>query len=323
MRHIEQAWTRALGHAGTADPILCDRAAKHIASCKIDMDILRAGAANDGLIVPALVRALKTSADADLRDVIHTGLTSQDVIDTAFVLLAKAVLDLFRVRLVELRSRIGTLSRQFGDRPIMGRTRMQAAVPIRVADRLRAWAAPVDAHLDRLDQLEPRLLRLQFGGPVGMRDGIGAARMAAALAAELNLPDPGAAWHTDRGSIAELAGWLSIVTGSVGKIGQDIALMAQMGPQELTLKSGGTSSAMPHKQNPVRAELLVTLARYNASQLAAMHHSLVHEQERSGAAWALEWMILPDMLMATGCSLVSVKDALDMIAYIGDGPPAP
>ena len=85
---------------------------------------------------------------------------------------------------------------------------------------------------------------------------------------------------------------LSQISGSLGKIGQDICLLAQAG-DEIALEGGGKSSAMPHKQNPVLAELLVTLARYNATQISGMHHALIHEQERSGAAWTLEWMILP------------------------------
>ena len=85
----------------------------------------------------------------------------------------------------------------------------------------------------------------------------------------------------------------------LGKLGQDIALMAQDGG-EIVLSGGGASSAMAHKQNPVSAEALVTLARFNATALAGLHQSLVHEQERSGSAWTLEWMLLPQMAVAAG-----------------------
>jgi 3-carboxy-cis,cis-muconate cycloisomerase len=110
--------------------------------------------------------------------------------------------------------------------------------------------------------------------------------------------------------MVEFASYLALVSGSLGKIGQDLALMAQMG--EVGLKAGGGSSAMPHKQNPVQAELLVTLARYNAVQASGMHHAMVHEQERSGAAWTLEWMLLPQMAVATGRGLTVA------ITLIGD-----
>jgi 3-carboxy-cis,cis-muconate cycloisomerase len=94
----------------------------------------------------------------------------------------------------------------------------------------------------------------------------------------------------------------SLISGSLGKFGQDVALLAQAGG-EIEMSGGGTSSAMAHKQNPVAAETLVALARFNATQLSAIHHSLVHEQERSGAAWTLEWLVLPQMTMATAAAL--------------------
>lgn len=75
---------------------------------------------------------------------------------------------------------------------------------------------------------------------------------------------------------------------------------------------------MPHKQNPVLAELLVTLARSNASDLSLMNHALIHEQERSGAAWMLEWIALPQMLMTTGRSLLVARDLIDSIAKMGN-----
>ena len=109
---------------------------------------------------------------------------------------------------------------------------------------------------------------MQFGGAAGTLDKLGdkGAAVRAALARRLGLGDA-PQWHSQRDRIAELAGWLSLVTGSLGKFGQDIALMAQAG-DEIALSGGGGSSAMPHKQNPVGAEVLVTLARFNAVQLS-------------------------------------------------------
>ena len=102
--------------------------------------------------------------------------------------------------------------------------------------------------------------------------------------------------------IAEFAGWLSLVTASLGKLGQDIALAALTGGT-VKLAGGGGSSAMPHKQNPVKAEILEALARFNAAQVAAMHQAAIHPLERSGAAWTLEWLVLPQMIVATAAAL--------------------
>jgi 3-carboxy-cis,cis-muconate cycloisomerase len=201
----------------------------------------------------------------------------------------------------------------------MGRTRMQAAAEITVADRLAAWSRPLPDHAERLATLRPRVARLQLGGAVGTRSALGARGddMAAYVAADLGLSAPDRAWHSTRHHVVDFAGVLSLVTGTLGKMGQDIALMAQQGVDEITLAGCGGSSAMPHKQNPVRAELLVTLARFNATQLAGMHQALIHEQERSGAAWALEWMILPQMSTVTARALAVACELADQVAGIG------
>ena len=107
------------------------------------------------------------------------------------------------------------------------------------------------------------------------------------------------------------------MTGTLGKMGQDIALMAQNEIGEIELSGGGGSSAMAHKHNPVKAEMLVTLARFNAVQLAGIHQSLVHEQERSGAAWTLEWMLMPQMAVAAGAALRTARQLTSEIQYIG------
>ena len=102
---------------------------------------------------------------------------------------------------------------------------------------------------------------------------------------------------------ASLRPGFRLLSGTLGKIGQDIALMAQNEVGEVRLATGGGSSAMPHKSNPVPAEVLVTLARFNAGLLGTLHQALVHENERSGAAWTLEWLVLPQMAVATGAGL--------------------
>jgi 3-carboxy-cis,cis-muconate cycloisomerase len=120
-------------------------------------------------------------------------------------------------------------------------------------------------------------------------------------------------WHTDRTAIASYAGCLSLISAALGKLGMDVCLMAQQGLDEIALRGGGTSSAMPHKSNPILAELLVTLARLNATQVAAMHHAALHEQERSGASWMLEWMVLPQMATCTGRGLLAAQEVLEQI----------
>ena len=199
----------------------------------------------------------------------------------------------------------------------MGRACMQRAIPIRAADKLVAWARPLLRQRQRLAALKPRLLVVQFGGAVGTLDQLGAKGPAvrARLAALLALGDPGDAWHTGRDSLAEFAGWLAATCGLLGKIGVVVALMAQGEIAEIILSEGGGSSAMPHKANPVAAEILVTLARFTATLSAGMTHALVHENERSGAAWTLEWMLLPQIAVACAASLARADELLTGSAF--------
>jgi 3-carboxy-cis,cis-muconate cycloisomerase len=267
------------------------------------------------MVVPDWVKQLREAVGTPHGDHVHFGSTSQDVLDTSLILRLRPMLEILSSRLNAFDSRLAALAADHGSIAAMARTRMQRALPITWADRIAAWRAPLARHQKRLQDLKPRLLVVQFGGPVGTLDKFGdkGPSVAAALASRLDLAVPASAWHSARDVLAEFAGWLSLVTGSLGKVGQDIALLAQNEIADVTVTGAGQSSAMHHKQNPVLAEALVTLARFNATQVSGMHHALVHEQERSGAAWTLEWMTLPPMVVATGAALARGLTLLDAL----------
>ena len=284
-----------------------------IAGFRPNIAELRDATARDGVVMPELVRQLRKAVGEPHGASVHFGATSQDVADTALVLRLKPLVANLDTRLAELDRRLAALGERFGSNTLMGVTRMQPAIPIRVTDRIAAWRGPLQRHSDRLSRLSDDLFNVQFGGAVGTLEALGdkALPVRKSLAERLGLGDA-PQWHSQRETIADFAGWLSLVTGSLGKFGQDVALMALDG-QGIKLSGGGGSSAMPHKHNPVKAEMLVTLARFNAVQLSGMHQALVHEFERSGAAWTLEWMILPQMAVATAAAL---RNAIDLAASI-------
>ncbi|MER9329965.1 3-carboxy-cis,cis-muconate cycloisomerase [Mesorhizobium sp. M0152] len=301
------AFERALAEAEAESGIITKDAAAAIAAAlatfRPDTALLRAGVARDGVMVPELVRQIRAAVGEPHGQKVHFGATSQDVVDTGLVLRLKPVVEHLGLLLTETVIRLTSLEERFGGKALTGATRMQKAIPIEVADRVRAWRAPLQRHQERLSEQSRRLLVVQFGGAAGTLEKLGEKGPAvrAALATKLGLADA-PQWHSQRDTLADFAGWLSLVAGSLGKFGQDIALMAQ-GGTDIALSGGGGSSAMPHKQNPVKAEALVALARFNATQLSGMHQALVHEQERSGAAWTLEWLLLPQMAVATAASL--------------------
>ena len=306
MLDYEAALAKAQAESGLIPSAAASAIEKLRAGFVPDRDKLLSGIKRDGMAVPELVRQLREALPESHRDALHLRSTSQDVIDTALTLRLKPVLALYETRLDHILEAIDRLDSQYGTLVQMGRTRMQRALPVHVSDRLAAWRAPLERHRDRLGAIAPHLLVLQTGGPVGTDRGL----WVEALARALGLGVAPESWQTARDNLAEFASWLSLVSGTLGKIGQDVALMAQNEIGEVALAQGGKSSAMPHKQNPVQAEWLVAMARFNATQLSGIHHALIHEQERSGAAWALEWMILPGMIETTAAALAMASDML-------------
>ncbi|OHV24263.1 3-carboxy-cis,cis-muconate cycloisomerase [Rhizobium sp. RMa-01] len=308
----------ALARAEAAHGLIPAEAARKIAEIcagfSPDLPRLRAATARDGVVVPELIKQLRAAVGEEAAKNLHLGATSQDVIDTSLMIRLKAVVFLFAGRLSAIVAGLDGLDRQFGGNRLMGHTRMQAAIPITISDRLTAWRAPLEAYRDRLTE---QSFPVQFGGAAGTLDKLGpqAATVRAALAQELGLTDA-RQWQSGRLPIADIAGLFASISGSLGKIGQDIALLAQAG-EEIEIAGGGTSSAMAHKQNPVAAETLVALARFNATALSGIHQSLVHEQERSGAAWTLEWLLLPQMTMATAASLRLAGELTGNIKRLG------
>ena len=313
---FESAWSRALGAAGMFDSEVAELTAQRIESAELDIEDLHNGMARDGVVVPNLVAQLKKITGGDA---LHVGATSQDVIDTALVLALRDTSDLIEKRLIHLGGELQQLENLFGDAPLTGRTRMQAATMITVADRIQPWRISLQSHLQRLEQLRARVEKVQVGGASGDRADIAEHEefIVSHVANALGLAPTERAWHVMRDGIAEYASLLSLISGTLGKMGQDITLMAQQGIDEIELTGGGGSSAMPYKQNPVLAELLVTLARFNSVQVAGMHQAMVHEQERSGVAWSLEWMILPQMANATGRALTASIEVCNQVVRIG------
>ncbi len=279
-----------------------------------DMKSLKAATAKDGVVIPDLIRQLRQATGEEAAKHLHFGATSQDVIDTSLMLRLKSVTFLFGERLYAIVTGLAALERQFGSNRLMGHTRMQAAIPITATDRIAAWRKPLETYRDRLTE---QTFPVQFGGAAGTLEKLGAEASAvrASLAQELGLTDE-PQWQSQRSRLADLANLYSLISGSLGKFGQDIALLAEAGG-EIELAGGGASSAMAHKQNPIAAETLVALARFNATQLSAIHQSLVHEQERSGAAWTLEWLVLPQMVMATAASLRLATELTGNIKRLG------
>ncbi len=313
----EAALARAQAEAGMIGKEAAQTIAEICRSFQPDWSKLADGLAQDGVIVPALVKQLRAAVGEPHGKAVHLGATSQDIIDTALVLRLKSIVEILDRRVDNLISALRDLRVRDGAVQLMAHTRMQQALPFTAADKIDTWLRPLERHAESLENLAPRLLVVQLGGPVGTRaemKGHGDA-VAEAMAGILGL-GYGPPWHSQRDRIGEFAAFLSLLSGTLGKIGQDLALMAQNEVGEVRLASGGGSSAMPHKSNPVQAEVLIALARYNAGLLGTLHQALVHENERSGAAWTLEWLVLPQMVTATATGLNRAQALVQSMTFL-------
>lgn len=318
---FEAALAEAQGKEGILSPEAAAAIAAALETFRADMEALREATARDGVVVPELVRQARTAVGEPYGRFLHHGATSQDVIDTSFAIRAKAVLEQLDRRLEEVIEALRRLASRCGSRTVMAHTRMQAARPVSAGRKIESWLAPLERHRARMPAILEDVAILHLGGPVGTLDAFGTKGEAVAkrMAERLGLGVSNGVRHSERDGIAVLAGWLSLVTGSLGKMGADIALAAQQEVGEIVLASGGGSSSMAHKVNPVGAEVLVALARFNATLVSGVHQALVHENERSGAAWTLEWMIVPQMLVATAAALRTAADLVGSIEYAERG----
>ncbi|MEO0328664.1 MAG: 3-carboxy-cis,cis-muconate cycloisomerase [Pseudomonadota bacterium] len=313
----------ALAKTQTEFDVIPKAAEKAIAdlgkSFEPDMEALRTGVIQDGMAVPDFVRQLKAAISEPHAQYVHFGSTSQDVIDTSAILRLVEVNAIFEARLNKLEIHLQSLAEKFGAQGLMAQTRMQQALPIKVRDRLASWSRTIHKYQSQFADIQTSLNIVQFAGPVGTLDKFGdiGPDIRKALAKELGLGDPGYAWHTDRSTLCEYVHWMNAVGSALGKVGQDIVLMAQNERDEIRLANTGGSSAMAHKKNPVRAEILITLAHFISVQCAGFQGNLIHEQERSGAAWTLEWMLLPQICVATGAALNNAITLVQSIESIG------
>ncbi len=313
----------ALAKVEVSEGLIEEGAALAISHClqafSPDYEKLNSAVMRDGVVVPELIRQIRVDLPEEFHASLHFGATSQDVIDTSLILrLQKAIPDILS-SLDQLVVALDDLATRFGSRTIMGRTRNQRALPIPVSHRLEEWKRPFVRLREDADRIIADLCQVQFGGAVGTLDKLGekGADVRKALARELGLNDPGYCWHTDRAALINLVNWLNLVAGGLGKIGQDVIQMSMNEVREVYLIGGGSSSAMPHKQNPVLAEILVSLAHFIGVNSSAMQHVMQHENERSGSSWTLEWMTIPQIVVSASASL---KNGNKLLAQIQDIP---
>lgn len=308
MLDFEAALARAEARVGV---IPASAVAPIAAACRAeryDFDALAQAICSAGNSAIPLVKALGrqiAAEDVEAERYVHLGATSQDAMDSGLVLQLRAAIELLESDLAQLADALASQAEAHAGTPLVGRTWLQHATPVTLGMKIAGWLGAITRHRQRLNELKPRLLCLQFGGASGSLAALGEQgfAVAQALADELNLQLPEQPWHTQRDRLVEFASLLGLIAGSLGKLGRDLSLLMQTEAGEVFEPSApgkGGSSTMPHKRNPVGAAVLIGAATRAPGLVATMFSAMPQEHERSLGLWHAEWEALPEL-----CCLVS------------------
>jgi 3-carboxy-cis,cis-muconate cycloisomerase len=311
---VEAALARAAARLGLVPTTAADAVSAAAADpSRLDLATVVARAADAGNPVPPLVRALQDAVGPDAARAVHVGATSQDVLDTALVLLARRALDAIDADLAAAAGTAAALAGTHRDDVVMGRTLMQQALPTTFGLKAAGWLAGLDGARLRLAEVRAAL-PVQYGGAVGTLAATGGSgpEVRSALAAELGLADAAVPWHTVRLPVADLAGALGATAGVVATVALDVVLSAQTEVAELAevSETRGGSSAMPHKQNPVAAISARACARRAPGLAATLFAAMEQEHERAAGAWHSEWPTLTELLRTVGSAVAWLAESL-------------
>ena len=233
----------------------------------------------------------------------HSGATSQDILDTAMMLVAKRALEPLVADARAAADAAAALADTHRTTPIMGRTLLQDALPTSFGLRAAGWMAAID---EAAATLAAAPLAVQMGGPVGHRD----PAVAAAVARALGLAEPTLPWHTNRLRPVALAAALGALAGALGKIARDVTLTPELRERG---EGRGGSSAMPHKRNPVAAVSVLACTRRVPGLVATMLAAMEQEHERAAGALQAEWGTLTELLRLTGSATAWARDLLERL----------
>jgi 3-carboxy-cis,cis-muconate cycloisomerase len=327
MLDTEAALARSLERAGLAAAGAGAAVTAAARAANFDAAELGRLATRTGNPVPGLVRELTAIVPPSAAPAVHHGATSQDIIDTAMMLLARAGTDVIAGRLSEAADSAAELAAEHEATAMIGRTLLQQAIPVTFGLVAAGWLAGLDEASRTLAAVRPRLA-VQFGGAAGTLASLGPAgpAVAALLAAELGLAEPVLPWHTGRLRIIELAAALAAASAAPGKIARDVTLLAQTeigevregdpegdpngDPEGASGPRRGGSSVMPHKRNPVAAVTVLGCTRQVPGLVATLIAAAEQEHQRAAGAWHAEWQPLTTLLTLTGSAAAWCADLL-------------
>jgi 3-carboxy-cis,cis-muconate cycloisomerase len=319
MLQFEAALARVEGRLGVIPRSAAQVISAAARSASLDASSIAADAARSGTPAIPFLRAFTEhvrTQDARAAGFVHRGATSQDLTDTALVLLLQKAQRVFEPDLRRLERGLHRLSQQHRRTVMPGRSWLQAAPPVTFGLKAAGWLGAVRRGRERLTDAFADCLLLQFGGASGTLAALGrdGPRIAQALAAELDLACPEAPWHTQRDRLAGLVCACGVLAGSLGKMARDMTLLSQTEVAEVAEPGGegrGGSSTMPHKQNPVSSALASAAALRMPGLVAGFLSAMVQEHERAAGGWQAEWPLVAGVIQCTGMAIHSMAEVAE------------
>jgi 3-carboxy-cis,cis-muconate cycloisomerase len=321
----DRAWIRAmldfeaaLAAAGAEVGIVPAEAAREIenlcASAEPNSATLGEGSGKQGTPVPALLAALRADLSPEASAHLHRGATSQDVVDTAAMLVTHRALVPLLEELDGAADACAALAERHRETLQIGRTLLQQAAPTTFGLTAAGWLVALDESATRLRETREHTLAVQLGGAVGTLSSLGEYGMAVAagVAQRLELVEPTLPWQSDRTRPALLAAALGACCGTAGKIATDVVLLAQTEVAEVAEGGGGGgSSTLPHKRNPVAAITARACAARTPGLVATMLAAMSVEHQRAAGGWQAEAQTLSELLALTGSATAAVRSLLE------------
>ncbi|USW54435.1 Putative fumarate lyase family, L-Aspartase, adenylosuccinate lyase [Septoria linicola] len=315
---VELQLARAQAECGVILQKAAAGIARAISNLTLDHDRLARETDIVGYPILPLVRQLVEACDEDSGRHVHWGATTQDIQDTAAVLQMKSGLDLVELQLKAVIRTLSSLSAKYRDTAMAGRTHLQHALPVTFGYKCAVYLSSFQRHLERLEQLRPRCLLVQFGGAADTLASLGSDAskslfVRAQLAKNLDLYDPSITWHTARDGIAEIINFLALIGGSLGKLATDLIVMSSNEFSEVSepfVPHRGASSTMPQKRNPISSEVILAASKMLRANAGLCLDAMITDFERATGPWHIEWAAVPESFVLTVGALSQADFAL-------------
>jgi 3-carboxy-cis,cis-muconate cycloisomerase len=305
LKIIPQSAARAIARAARAEDY---------DAAKLAQETLRAG--TPGISLAKALRKKVQQEDAPAADFVHWGATSQDVADTAIILLLKKAVAILDADLARIEKALDGLVTKHKKTVMLGRTLLQPAPPITMGLKVTGWLGSFRRGRARLSRASSDAMLLQLGGASGTLAALGnkGIQVSELMAAQLGLKVPDSPWHTHRDRLADVVCACGMLTGSLGKMARDISLLMQHEVSEAAEPGGagrGGSSTMPQKRNPIASAVALAAANRVPGLVAAFLSQMVQEHERGVGGWQAEWPTLAAVIQSTGVALSSMAEAAE------------